>query len=917
MARLEFIIVVGSVAHFEEALITGQSGLKFLTMAFRAAVEFLHVVKGDSAEKEMAGLFGVQRPDFIEGLQGGGEIAGDHQHAGKLAPGHPVAGPEPCGDSKRGRGLIELALVADDAALQHRQIVVVGRSGQRLIDQREGEIGLVRIQVCLDQSDAIGGIGRAGDGNLEVIDCFLGTIGFEEQLAEVFFGYGVGGELVVDGDGVVRPSGGFEGAGEFKEGIAAGRIEFSGLPEMRGGVVEARVFDERAGEAKLGEGGLGIEGQSGGEGISGGFGIAGIELGFTEIVERAEGFGLFGQSFLQQREGLGGLFVADEEDGEVELSLVKIRLQIEGFAVLGGAVGVAMEHAEGESEIEVSGVVTGDGRNGGGETLNSVREALFVEGLLAIGGGVAGETGGKQHKGQQRPHASIVLAGGFSIHTSRQATDMGDEAGACGGLEDTDMESRTSMTVGKKVGLLAAGLVAASMIMGTATLASLSRIDARIDSLTGEAMPGMEYMGRISAGIYHFRGNMWKHIAATDAAAMAKTEQELDEVRRETEQSMEGYEKTATKAEDRANFERLRGEMDQYYRVWENEVRPISRQGTLNAQAYDKAISELKPVFDEITRQMKLMAKWNSDAGRRMADEASQTALTARTVAWILLGMALSMGILAAFLIVRGLNRALRQIGEELGESSRQVASAAAQVASSAQALAQGASEQAASLEETSASSEEINSMARKNAEGSQSAAELMTRSQKSFGETNEKLEQMVRAMAEIDASSEKIAKIIRIIDEIAFQTNILALNAAVEAARAGEAGMGFAVVADEVRNLAQRCAQAAKDTAALIDESVSRSSEGKTRMDQVAAGIRSITADSASAKAMVDEVSTGSGEQTKGLEQVTKALAQIERVAQNAAASAEEGASAAEELTAQSKVMEEVVVRLGELVGA
>jgi methyl-accepting chemotaxis protein len=206
--------------------------------------------------------------------------------------------------------------------------------------------------------------------------------------------------------------------------------------------------------------------------------------------------------------------------------------------------------------------------------------------------------------------------------------------------------------------------------------------------------------------------------------------------------------------------------------------------------------------------------------------------------------------------------------------------------------------------------------MARKNTENSHSAADLVGSSQQKFIETNHSLEQMVVAMGEIKTSSDKISKIIKTIDEIAFQTNILALNAAVEAARAGEAGMGFAVVADEVRNLAQRCAQAAKDTAALIEESIAKSNDGKTKVDQVAVAIRAVTEEAGKVKTLVDEVSLGSQEQARGIEQIGKAISQMEQVTQKSAANAEECASAAEELNAQSETLRDVVERLTAMVG-
>jgi methyl-accepting chemotaxis protein/methyl-accepting chemotaxis protein-1 (serine sensor receptor) len=206
--------------------------------------------------------------------------------------------------------------------------------------------------------------------------------------------------------------------------------------------------------------------------------------------------------------------------------------------------------------------------------------------------------------------------------------------------------------------------------------------------------------------------------------------------------------------------------------------------------------------------------------------------------------------------------------------------------------------------------------MARTNSESSRVAADLVTQSQQKFVQTNQLLDQSVVAMSEISTQSSRISNIIKVIDEIAFQTNILALNAAVEAARAGEAGMGFAVVADEVRNLAQRSAQAAKDTAALIEESIAKSHDGKVKVDQVAMAIRAITGETSKVKTLVDEMNLASQEQVHGIEQISKGIIQIEQVTQKTAASAEESAAAAEELSAQSESLKDIATLLTAMVG-
>lgn len=277
---------------------------------------------------------------------------------------------------------------------------------------------------------------------------------------------------------------------------------------------------------------------------------------------------------------------------------------------------------------------------------------------------------------------------------------------------------------------------------------------------------------------------------------------------------------------------------------------------------------------------------------------------------------AIIIGIFAAWFITSSITKSLNQIIANLTESSNQMTSAAGQVSSSSQSVAQGTSEQAAAVEETSASLEELSSMTKRNASNAQQANTLMGESVSLINTGQESMKRMVSSIEEIKTSSDETAKIIKTIDEIAFQTNLLALNAAVEAARAGDAGKGFAVVAEEVRNLAQRSAEAAKNTQILIDGSVENSKRGVNVSQETSQVLEEIIVSSRKVAELVAEIAAASNEQAQGIDQMNIAMTQVDQATQANASNSEETAAAAEEMSAQSEMLKDMVDVLIKIVG-
>ncbi|OKY74901.1 MAG: hypothetical protein BM485_10660 [Desulfobulbaceae bacterium DB1] len=455
-------------------------------------------------------------------------------------------------------------------------------------------------------------------------------------------------------------------------------------------------------------------------------------------------------------------------------------------------------------------------------------------------------------------------------------------------------------------------------VIGLAGYLSTNNIMIQLNKIFTINLPGIDYLIEADRDMQQLLvAERTMILADTQSDVFQNMVKEYETNLQQAGERWEKYKAVAATAEEKDIFPKFEKAREEWQAVSRRVVDGrMADTEESRAVALALSLGEAKEKFEAMRDYLDQLTGINlkmSEAAHQSSLTIHQTAVAALLIA---VGLGLFSGIFLMWALGRGVTRPLKGIIHGLSAAADQVADGSGHLASTSQILAEGASEQAASIEETSASIEELSSMTRANADNAGQARAMMATASDIVQKVNTHMGDMATAIAEINRTSEETGKIIKTIDEIAFQTNLLALNAAVEAARAGEAGAGFAVVADEVRNLAMRAAEAAKNTARLIDDTIKAVKNGNelTRATQEAFG-ENMDISQKVAK-LVEEIAGASSEQAQGIEQINKAISEMDTVVQRVAANAEESAATSEEMNAQAEQLKVMVEELTSMVG-
>jgi methyl-accepting chemotaxis protein len=443
------------------------------------------------------------------------------------------------------------------------------------------------------------------------------------------------------------------------------------------------------------------------------------------------------------------------------------------------------------------------------------------------------------------------------------------------------------------------GVVCLSSVVGIFAIVQLRRVNQTTARVVSRALPSVRALGNIALATGRLRMATLQFVSA-EASEREPVHAAIDKALVDIEQQQKQYEPLIGSPEEQRTY-------DAFMSAWSEYM--MAHATAVGLAMEDKPAEARAVMAGDAQRQFDAAADRLSDLvdQNRLSAEAAQATSEAigRASGWWVL--ALTLGVLlgggtVTWAVLAGVNRVLARLAESIGSGADTLVLAASDASRAADALSQSASRQAAALEETSATMEEIAASTRTNVERAHEADALVVEAGGLVRSSNVALEAMVASMAGIEDASRRVSRIVRTIDEIAFQTNILALNAAVEAARAGEAGAGFAVVADEVRSLAQRSAQAARDTTSIVEESSGRARDGSQTLQKVSAAVSAFTHRMEGVQELVQTIRTSSDQQMTGIEQVAHAMQEMTGTTQAAAAAAGDSASAGDRLSQQAE---------------